>query len=57
VEKLILAEGSKMVVAAFQDAQAQGVYGLVQGLGSIVVRTIFQPFEEAAFLSFSKGKD
>lgn len=56
VEKLVLAEGSKMAVAAFQDAQAQGVYGLVQGLGSIVVRTVFQPFEEAAFLTFSKGE-
>lgn len=27
---------------------------LVSGLGSIVVRTLFQPFEEAAFVAFSK---
>ncbi|KAL4450144.1 hypothetical protein ABPG77_010813 [Micractinium sp. CCAP 211/92] len=54
VEKLALAEGSKMAVAAFQGAHDQGVYGLVNSLGSIVVRTLFQPFEEAAFVAFSK---
>ena len=32
----------------------QGVYGLVVNLGSLVVRTLFQPFEEAAFLAFSR---
>ena len=53
-EKLVLAEGSKMAVAAFQGAHDQGVYGLVAGLGSIVVRTLFQPLEEAAFATFSK---
>ena len=53
-EKLVLAEGSKMAAAAFQGPAAQGVYGLVAGLGSIVVRTLFQPFEEAAFLAFSR---
>ncbi|PRW57113.1 RFT1-like protein [Chlorella sorokiniana] len=53
-EKLVLAEGSKMAVAAFQGSHDQGVYGLVSGLGSIVVRTLFQPFEEAAFVAFSK---
>ena len=43
-----------MAVAAFQSAHEQGVYGLVNGLGSIAVRTLFQPFEEAAFVAFSK---
>lgn len=55
-EKLVLAEGSKMAVAAFQGSHDQGVYGLVNGLGSIVVRTLFQPFEEAAFAAFSKER-
>lgn len=42
LEKLLLAEGSKMVMLAFQSTHAQGVYGLVTNLGSLVVRTIFQ---------------
>jgi desulfoferrodoxin (superoxide reductase-like protein) len=33
------------------------VYGLVVNLGSLVVRTAFQPFEEAAFTSFSTSGD
>lgn len=52
-EKLVLAEGSKMVMVGAQSAAAQGVYGLVVNLGSLVVRTAFQPFEEAAFTAFS----
>lgn len=43
-----------MAAAGFQGPAAQGVYGLVAGLGSLVVRTLFQPFEEAAFLAFSR---
>ena len=31
----------------------QGVYGLVSNLGSLAVRTLFQPLEEAAFAAFS----
>lgn len=53
IEKLLLAEGSKMVMAFVQDSHCQGVYGLVSNLGSLVVRTLFQPFEEAAFAVFS----
>lgn len=51
-EKLALAEGSKMVMVT-QPPAAQGVYGLVTNLGALVVRTAFQPFEEAAFTAFS----
>lgn len=54
-EKLVLAEGSKMVMAVAQSAYDQGVYGLVTNLGSLLVRTLFQPFEEAAFTAFSKS--
>ncbi|GIL92754.1 hypothetical protein Vretimale_11741 [Volvox reticuliferus] len=53
VEKLALAEGSKVVLATIQSAVNQGVYGLVSNLGSLVVRTLFQPLEEAAFAAFS----
>lgn len=53
--KLVLAEGGKAVLAAAADGAGQGVYGLVTNLGSLVVRTVFQPFEEAAFAAFSRG--
>ena len=43
-----------MVMAMGQSAYDQGVYGLVSSLGSLVVRTLFQPIEEAAFTAFSK---
>lgn len=40
--KLLLAEGSKVVMVASQSSYSQGIYGLVSNLGSLVVRTIFQ---------------
>ena len=43
-----------MVMALCQSSYNQGVYGLVTNLGSLVVRTIFFPVEEAAFRAFSK---
>jgi oligosaccharide translocation protein RFT1 len=52
--KLVLAEGSKAVLAVVTSPQVQGVYGLVNNLGSLVVRTLFQPYEEIVFVSFSK---
>jgi oligosaccharide translocation protein RFT1 len=52
--KLVLAEGSKAVLALVTTPAVQGVYGLVNNLGSLVVRTLFQPFEEVVFVSFSK---
>ena len=51
---LLQTEGSKMVMALCQSSYNQGVYGLVTNLGSLVVRTIFFPVEEAAFRAFSK---
>jgi len=50
----VLAEGSKLVLVATQSAAQQGVYGLASNLGSLVVRTVFQPLEEAAFLAFAR---
>lgn len=52
--KLVLAEGSKAVLAVATPPNEQGVYGLVNNLGSLVVRTIFQPFEEVVFVAFSR---
>lgn len=54
VEKLLLAEGTKIAMTKVQSAYDQGVYGLVVNLGSIAARLLFQPFEEAAFMSFSQ---
>lgn len=54
LEKQVLAEGSKMVLATVQSQYNQGVYGLVSNLGSLVVRTLFQPLEEIAFATFSR---
>jgi oligosaccharide translocation protein RFT1 len=53
-EKLLLAEGSKMALVALEGSSAQGVYGLVANLGSLVVRLVFAPLEEAAFAAFSR---
>ena len=54
--KLVLAEGSKAVLAMVTSEDVQGVYGLVNNLGSLVVRTLFQPFEELVFVTFSGGR-
>ena len=56
-EKHVLAEGEKFVLALFQPGHDQGVFSLVANLGSLVVRTVFQPFEEAAFTAFSVKAD
>jgi oligosaccharide translocation protein RFT1 len=53
-EKLLLAEGSKLALVAVESSYNQGVYGLVSNLGSLVVRIVFQPFEEVAFATFSR---
>jgi len=56
VGKLVLAEGSKAVLAVVTSPAVQGVYGLVNNLGSLVVRTLFQPFEELVFVTFSRTR-
>ena len=55
--KLFLAEGEKGVLLMVGNADSQGVYGLVSSLGSLFVRIVLQPFEEIAFVAFSKKND
>ena len=51
-EKFVLGEGEKMVLASMASGYNQGVFGLVSNLGSLVVRLVFFPLEQAAFLAF-----
>ena len=54
LEKLALTEGEKAVMVSFQfSLDQQGVYGLVQNLGSLVARLLFAPLEEASATEFS----
>ena len=53
-EKLLLTEGEKFVLAGFStQLEENGVYSLVQNLGSLVARMIFQPLEESSYAEFS----
>ncbi|OUS49339.1 nuclear division RFT1-like protein [Ostreococcus tauri] len=55
VWKLILAEGEKAALIAVAAADEVGVYGLVASLGAAFARLVLQPFEEAAFVIFTRN--
>lgn len=48
IVKFLLQEGDKFVLTALSSSHDQGVYALVNNYGSLVVRMLFLPIEEAS---------
>ena len=56
VQKLFLAEGEKMLAVALLDPEAIGQLGLVNNIGSLVLRLVFAPIEDIAFTALAAEK-
>lgn len=56
VQKLFLAEGEKMLAMALLDPEAIGELGLVNNIGSLVLRLVFAPIEDIAFTGLAAEK-
>lgn len=57
LQKWLLENGEKVVLAFMGNATQQGVYVVVERLGSIVVRLLLQPVEEMTLTTLGKLRD
>jgi O-antigen/teichoic acid export membrane protein len=53
VQKLVLAEGERILSLMFLSPEEIGLVSMVSNLGSLVLRLVFAPIEEIAFTAFA----
>ena len=54
--KFILGQGDMLIINAFASLNDQGTFAVVSNYGSLVLRLLFQPLEEASLSFFAKEK-
>eukprot|EP01120_Amphizonella_sp_Union-15-10_P004850 TRINITY_DN15626_c0_g1_i1.p1 TRINITY_DN15626_c0_g1~~TRINITY_DN15626_c0_g1_i1.p1 ORF type:complete len:551 (+),score=31.78 TRINITY_DN15626_c0_g1_i1:40-1692(+) len=54
IQKLILQEGEKFILWGVASLLNMGIYSIVNNLGSLAARFLFQPIEEVSFNVFTK---